>query len=782
MYGFAQFKERNYWPIKVARSVIAAQDPTQSRMFNAIANGSFTKTTSYFAANPLVVGDVFQTFVDHIAQMASFNGLAAPIQDAMKWFNFVERTEKGAADYNSTTKKAVERISGSQGLSYFIKLIKDVNGLSEGGTGTEISSKLISNMKRSAIAAKLRVVIQQPTAIFRATAMLSPKYLAQATFKKHSINEMRQYAPIAWWKSKGNYDVGIGKSMRGILIGDDTAYMRTVNATMAPAGFADDITWSHLWEAVKLETNHRRPELTRGSPEYYRETAERFTDIVNRTQVVDSVLHRSQIMRSTDGSVKQATAFMSEPTKTYNILRGALSDVVNNPKSAKAKKRLGRTALAALLSMAANAAVLAWYDGLGEDDEKKEPFIDAFLKNLSGNANPLSWIPYGKDIISLFEGYDVERMDMSALADLFPASKNLYEWISQGYSKKSNYRLVSDFAKAASSLTGAPVAGLLSSAEKIISAVSPGAISPKAATATLEGTYKEIASAMLSGNKDYAERLRVRLAEGTLGFDPKTKQDIETGVATALMSDPVIAQAYAYRKAADTGSLRGIYDELQSRGFSYNMITRAINQYENSLKKAKEKKADKPAKQLATYDYDDLFTAVRNGSLPDMKNINDELIANSDAKDPEKTIRSEVAQEFKKEYVGYIDAGDTGSADALGGTLKKAFGFTDENLSGWVIDAKSEKLIPTLETGEIDASNKLIRELKALGRKDDGIKTAITSKYRPKIIELYEAGEYEAVDGVISVLSQLELYDKDMRKVYYTNERIMGWIKENQKK
>lgn len=54
--------------------------------------------------------------------------------------------------------------------------------------------------------------------------------------------------------------------------------------------------------------------------------ADRFDEIVDQTQVVDSVLHRSQIMRSQDKLVQMATSFMAEPTKSYNLLVNAVRD------------------------------------------------------------------------------------------------------------------------------------------------------------------------------------------------------------------------------------------------------------------------------------------------------------------------------------------------------------------------------------------------------------------------------------------------------------------------
>ena len=70
---------------------------------------------------------------------------------------------------------------------------------------------------------------------------------------KNAIKEMQQYSNIAWWKSKGNYEIGTGRSIRSIIVGDDTGYQKAMNVAMAPAGNADDITWAHMWKAVKIE-------------------------------------------------------------------------------------------------------------------------------------------------------------------------------------------------------------------------------------------------------------------------------------------------------------------------------------------------------------------------------------------------------------------------------------------------------------------------------------------------------------------------------------------------
>ena len=71
----------------------------------------------------------------------------------------------------------------------------------------------------------------------------------------------------------------------------------------------DMLNWAQIWEACKLETKAKG--LT--GEEMLNAAALRFRDVIDRTQVVDSIFHRTEWSRSKSGMVKQATAFMSEP-------------------------------------------------------------------------------------------------------------------------------------------------------------------------------------------------------------------------------------------------------------------------------------------------------------------------------------------------------------------------------------------------------------------------------------------------------------------------------------
>ena len=189
----------------------------------------------------------------------------------------------------------------------------------------QLSDKLLSNMKAAAVGANVRVVIQQPTAYLRAAAMIDPKYLAKGLAMKSDIDEMNRYAPIAYWKDLGFFEMDTSRGMRDILMSKEGLR----DKAMKPAGWADTKTWGKLWNAVKLEVQETT-NLKPGSEAFLEESGKRFSDIIDRTQVVDSVLHRSQVMRSKNFANKVVTSFMSEPTKSYNMLRSAARNVQKN--------------------------------------------------------------------------------------------------------------------------------------------------------------------------------------------------------------------------------------------------------------------------------------------------------------------------------------------------------------------------------------------------------------------------------------------------------------------
>ncbi|MBQ2743389.1 MAG: hypothetical protein IJF32_11375, partial [Oscillospiraceae bacterium] len=169
-----------------------------------------------------------------------------------------------------------------------------------------------------------------------------------------------------------------------------------------------------------------------GTQGFYDAVAKRFTEIVDHTQVVDGVLQRSQIMRSSNAINKMATSYMAESTKNVNMFVSALRDFAQTEKGEarqEAGQRLLRTSISLIVSFAVNAALGQSFIDALRDDEKEKKYWERWLEKFKGNmvdaVNPLQYFPYIKDVVSLMQGYSVERMDMDGIENIIEAGKNL---------------------------------------------------------------------------------------------------------------------------------------------------------------------------------------------------------------------------------------------------------------------------------------------------------------------------------------------------------------------
>ena len=427
-FGYEFYDEGpKYYPIKTDSNDRALSDKDENKnssMFRLL-NLSASKSLKPNASNALVVGDIFDTFADHMADMAKLNGLGLPVLDAIKWFNYKERTDLGDGQYDvEGMMAAMEEAFGKEAPKYIRTLIKDINGVHESGErGGDFWGKLSSNYKVSAVAANLRVALLQPTAYVRSSFILKPQYLAGAFGMKNGYQEALKHSGTAQWKSMGYYDTNISRNMREQIEHDDSWKDRLVEGSMKLAELGDQLTWGRLWNACKLQT---KAETGLSGEELNRKTAELFDEVIYATQVMDSTLTRSELMRSASSYDKMFTAFMAEPTVSYNLLLDAFSkyslDVRKNGK-ANALGRNSGTIMKAFAVYAASSAfsaiVESFADAVRDDDDEEfyEKFLQAFLGegdnaierfydgNLGSDLSFVGKIPFAKDIISTIQGY-----------------------------------------------------------------------------------------------------------------------------------------------------------------------------------------------------------------------------------------------------------------------------------------------------------------------------------------------------------------------------------------
>lgn len=446
-FGYRAFTEENYFPIETMDSERDERGVPQKEndMFRLL-NMSATKSLVYKANNALVVHDIFDVFANHMTDMAKYDALALPILDAMKWYNYREKQKlENGHVLTTTVQRSLEQAYGKDANKYFTTFIKDLNGVNEGGRGEGFAKKMLSNYKVAAVAANLRVALLQPTAYVRAVGVMNPKYLAKGFSAKSGYREAEAHSGIALWKQMGFYDTNIGRGVRDQIKNAGTWKDSTVEFLMKGAEWGDRLTWGHLWNACKAEVRDKQ-KLT--SDALLKATAERFREVIYSTQVVDSTMTRSQAMRATGVYGAVSTAFMSEPTLSYNLLLKAYTDYTAELRATGDKKEAWRNASGKIARALATYLVSAAASGLAEsivdacrDDDEYATWLEKYLSALIGakyedgklsGVNPLesnlfmdvdilSKLPILKDFMSMISGYENDRMDTEWISNLIDA-------------------------------------------------------------------------------------------------------------------------------------------------------------------------------------------------------------------------------------------------------------------------------------------------------------------------------------------------------------------------
>ena len=410
LHGIRMFREKNYFPIRSSNeSLTKTADSFNTQ--EKIKNFGFTKPLKQNANNAIMVDDIFSVVADHCNKMSLYNAMAVPISDFMRVYNYKQRNEDGST---KTVQQAIGEAFTRKVNDYIMKFIGDVNSNTQTRSDAvnDLMNKALANYKRASIGLNMRVALQQPTAIFRSFMVIDPKWFVGVAPSKKAMDEMFEHCPIALWKSWGHYDMDMGRDIEDVMMNNDWSVGDV--ASMGLYGALDNVTWSIIWQAVKKEVKANNPSVEVGSDEFWKLCNDRASEVFDKTQVVDSIFHRSDVMRSKNTLTKMAVSFMAEPTLTWNVFRDSLAharDMLKDGDIAGAGKILMKmTSVLALNAMAVSGAAAIWDAVRGksddDDDEKKlsELWFENFIKNLGDNANLINNIYFVSDVLDIWEG------------------------------------------------------------------------------------------------------------------------------------------------------------------------------------------------------------------------------------------------------------------------------------------------------------------------------------------------------------------------------------------
>ena len=263
MWGIDVFKEKVYFPLKSKEDFIKRSTETAQNV--SLKNDGMTKETKPNASNPIILEAFDDVWVNHVERMCQYHAFVIPIDNLNKVSQY--GTWAGTASMSVSTM--IRARHGSEAKEYIQQFINDLNGgVTNQGAKNPFES-LFGKFKKTAVGASLSTVVQQPTAILRAMAVIDAKYFVgkpdMRTLGK-KWTEVKKYAPIAIIKEIGGFDAGGGRQAsnwlnKDTLKGKDKVMDTIDDISMKGAELADKMGWVTIWEAVKREVKANNPTM-----------------------------------------------------------------------------------------------------------------------------------------------------------------------------------------------------------------------------------------------------------------------------------------------------------------------------------------------------------------------------------------------------------------------------------------------------------------------------------------------------------------------------------------
>ena len=627
IWGIDIFKEKVYFPLKSVKDFIyQANQPAQE---SSLKNDGMTKETKPGASNPIVLESFDDVWANHVNRMSQYHGLVIPIDNLNKVHNY--GTWAGTDSMSVSTMLGAR--FGEAVNDYLSQFIKDMNGASSTSGASNPFFGFVSKFKKTAVAASTSVVVQQPTAILRATAVMDAKYfVGMPETKKLATKweELKQYAPIAVIKEIGGFDAGAGRQATAwlntdTLTGVDKVMNKVDDLAMMGAAIGDQIGWCAIWEAAKREIK-ATTNLKEESKEFFEKAGKRFTEVVVLTQVYDSTLSRSGFMRSKHDSVKMLTSFMGEPTVSANMMFDA---VVQAKRGTITKRNAGRIIAATYAAILAASVAASLVYALRDDDDD-ESYLEKLMESLGGkligDINPLNMLPGFRDILSILDGWEVERTDIAIFKDIYDAIDSI------GSDTKSTQRKIEDLSGAFAALFGLPLKNVLRTTREVYNGVrfalddikptGAGEAFVRGITGEKMDKSKALYDAIVSGDNARIKRYK----EGY-----KDEKSYQTALRKALReNDERITEAAQARLDGDATEYKQIAREIVSEGFfTQDDVVAAINAAMRQLDEdssSNDSESDEDNKATSYYTSSDINSALENGDTTTALKVIDDIV------------------------------------------------------------------------------------------------------------------------------------------------------------
>lgn len=387
-------RESKYIPFETDSNFVVREISADFDVQEIISSFGFLKSRQNYASNPLIIMGLDNVLERHIQKVGTLKGLAIPVRNFNKVWNGQRQ-----ADHTSV-RAAIERNWGKEGKELIESTVRDLQSARK--QNNDAFHKAYRWVKRNRIQAtftpNLSVVSKQIASMFSATSMIEyrdpVKMLANLIYtagnSKKISAEVDKYTAAVWMRRQGLSDTELytlKTSKKKGVIGKLLDKLPTpVNPVKWVSGM-DSLVALSLWKYCKEDVSKRTG--LKGE-ELLKATAEFFDSVIENTQSMSDVLHKSEFQKSDDNIFANAlTMFKTDLFQMSGQVSTAAGRFKANPTKENAKA-LGKSLFACAQSSlwaACMTALFAFIRYRDDDyrDEKGELTFESIISEIFGD-------------------------------------------------------------------------------------------------------------------------------------------------------------------------------------------------------------------------------------------------------------------------------------------------------------------------------------------------------------------------------------------------------------
>ena len=418
LWGYEAANVANYYPAASDDKNLHKNVAQRSQENYTVENNSNLKDRVYDATKPIALNEINRTTLKSIDTMSRFCGLALPMRDFEKIYNY--NSEFTASGSSKNIKSAMNRAWNGKAGIYWENALEDMNGgrSKRKDALSRFFAKARGNYATAVLYGNASTAMKQAASFPTAAAAIGWKPLADglANYNKEGAKTLEEIN-----KRVATYSMRNGDGNSVYDTGDTSGAVARLVNSMPGAGWitaADDLTVKVLSTAAKAYVDQNIGSLEKGSTEYWDKVADVYADCIELTQPNNGTMQLSALSRSQNEILRGVTMFSNQRIQNLGLMWDAVADLraqkarlKDAPNDADAKAEFSRakekfantmSAMAVqslMIGLMTAAGRALWHredeyrDELGEITSKSlwkkiaDDSLDSFMSNFIGIAD-----------------------------------------------------------------------------------------------------------------------------------------------------------------------------------------------------------------------------------------------------------------------------------------------------------------------------------------------------------------------------------------------------------